>query len=95
MFLLVAYDIADDRLRTRVHDTLHAFGTRVQFSVFECHLTPRQVQRLYQRLDVVFTPHAASGDTIRCYPIPGRSLAAAHGLGETAALTRDPLYYLV
>ena len=39
MFIVVAYDISDDKTRTRLHKTLRRFGERVQFSVFECILT--------------------------------------------------------
>ncbi|HIP96765.1 MAG TPA: CRISPR-associated endonuclease Cas2, partial [Anaerolineae bacterium] len=36
MFVVVAYDISNDRRRTKLHDTLLNFGTPVQYSVFEC-----------------------------------------------------------
>ena len=39
MFIVVAYDISDDKTRTRLHKTLRRFGERVQVSVFECILT--------------------------------------------------------
>ena len=39
MFIVVAYDIEDDKLRTRLHKTLRRFGEPVQYSVFECILT--------------------------------------------------------
>lgn len=42
MFIVVAYDITDDRRRTRLHKRLKGFGTPVQYSVFECLLDERQ-----------------------------------------------------
>ena len=42
MFIVVAYDIEDDKQRTRLHKTLRRFGEPVQFSVFECILTNDQ-----------------------------------------------------
>ena len=36
--ILVCYDIADDKRRNRVAKACESFGTRVQFSVFECPL---------------------------------------------------------
>ena len=42
MFIVVAYDIPDDRRRTRLHQRLKGFGTPVQYSVFECVLDERQ-----------------------------------------------------
>ncbi|MEW5892437.1 MAG: CRISPR-associated endonuclease Cas2 [Pseudomonadota bacterium] len=38
MFVMICYDIADDRRRDRLAQVLLGFGERVQYSVFECHL---------------------------------------------------------
>jgi CRISPR-associated protein Cas2 len=46
MYLVVSYDIHDDKRRTRIHQTLKNFGQRIQFSVFECNLTKEQVLRM-------------------------------------------------
>lgn len=43
---LLAYDISDDRRRTRVFETLKAHGEHVQFSVFFCELTKQELARL-------------------------------------------------
>lgn len=43
---LVVYDIADQRLRTRLHGLLGGFGEAVQKSVFLCPLDPRRKARL-------------------------------------------------
>lgn len=40
--LVVAYDIADDRRRSRVAHLLEGYGERVQKSVFECELDQRR-----------------------------------------------------
>jgi len=45
--LIVAYDIADDKRRTKVHTKLKGFGEALQYSLFRCMLTP--VQRLHMR----------------------------------------------
>jgi CRISPR-associated protein Cas2 len=42
VFIVVAYDIPDDRRRTRLYKGLSHFGTPVQESVFEFHLTGRE-----------------------------------------------------
>ena len=44
MFIVVAYDITDDRRRTRLHKRLKGFGNPVQYSVFECLVDERQFQ---------------------------------------------------
>jgi CRISPR-associated protein Cas2 len=47
---IVAYDICDDRRLHRVHKTLRGFGDRLQYSVFECQLTPADLARCRHRL---------------------------------------------
>jgi CRISPR-associated protein Cas2 len=46
MLVVVAYDVSNDRRRTRLHQRLKSFGHAVQYSIFECHLNPRQFQEL-------------------------------------------------
>ena len=45
-FIVVAYDISDDRRRSRVAKILEKIGVRINFSVFECLLTDSQYERL-------------------------------------------------
>lgn len=45
-FVVVAYDIPDDRRRERLHHVLEGFGTPVQYSVFECLLEARDIERM-------------------------------------------------
>jgi len=50
MFVVISYDIADDRRRLKVAQTLLDFGgERVQRSVFECYITERNYERLQRR----------------------------------------------
>lgn len=49
-FVLVAYDIADDKRRARVAKVLLGFGDRVQYSVFCCALSPREKIQLQDKL---------------------------------------------
>ncbi len=61
MDLLVAYDIADTqgsgakRLRA-IHDLCCGYGTRVQFSVFECRLSPARYATLTVELESIIDP---------------------------------------
>ena len=49
-FVVVSYDIPDDRRRNRVCKLLKDYGERVQYSVFECMLRPGDLKRLRERL---------------------------------------------
>ncbi len=64
MFIVVSYDIKDDKRRNRVLNTLKGYGTHVQYSVFECNLNVEQLGNLKQKL--VDTINSAE-DNIRLY----------------------------
>jgi CRISPR-associated protein Cas2 len=65
MFVVIAYDISDDRRRTRICEALKSYGQRVQYSVFECDLSKMAYVRLRARLDKEIS--AAEGDSVRFY----------------------------
>ena len=53
MFLVVCYDIPDDKRRNRISDILEGYGERVQFSVFECDIKPEQAKKLKDKISKV------------------------------------------
>lgn len=61
---VVAYDIPDDKRRTKVHKILKGFGDWTEFSLFECFLTKKELlqmrAKLYKHLD-------ARTDRVRIY----------------------------
>ncbi len=62
---LICYDISDDDKRASIHDILKNYGTRVQYSVFECFLTPRQLILLRAELLSAID----NLDNLRWYPL--------------------------
>ena len=65
MFVIVSYDIADDKRRGRIFKTLKNFGQWMQYSVFECELEKMQFLKMRDRLDHLID--AREGDSIRFY----------------------------
>lgn len=65
MFIVISYDIVDDKRRNRIFKTLKNFGQWMQYSVFECELEKLQFLKLKDRLDHVL--NASEGDSIRFY----------------------------
>jgi len=63
-FVVVAYDVPDDRRRTRLHTVLLNFGTPVQYSVFECLVDEKELKRLKQSVARVIRPRL---DHVRYY----------------------------
>ena len=43
---LITYDVADDKRRTRIFETLKDHGDHVQFSVFFCELSAMELAQL-------------------------------------------------
>jgi len=51
MFVVVAYDIVDDRKRLRVAKLMKQYGVRVQRSVFECILDDRRYLKMKAQIE--------------------------------------------
>lgn len=49
-FVVVAYDIADDRRRRKISKTLEQYGIRCNESVFECLLTVAKIGKMKKQL---------------------------------------------
>ncbi len=63
---VIAYDIPNDRRRTKVLKTLRGFGQWTQFSVFECFLNAKELVLLHERLRKQIRPEE---DSVRFYPL--------------------------
>ncbi len=63
---VIAYDIADDRRRSKIHKILSGFGKWTQFSLFECFLTRKQLVLLYSKLAEHLVEQQ---DSVRFYPL--------------------------
>ena len=66
MFYVISYDIPDDPRRNRLAKVLKGFGTRVQYSVFEAHLTQSQFEQMKQAVSNVIDPDE---DAVRYYAL--------------------------
>jgi CRISPR-associated protein Cas2 len=64
MYVVVTYDVPEDKRRTKIHKILKSYGQWMQFSVFECNLDEAQYARLRARLDKAINPQM---DSIRFY----------------------------
>lgn len=71
-FVVVVYDISNDRRRTRLHNVLLNFGTPVQYSVFECLLEADRLVSMRQSVQRVIRPRR---DRVRYYYLCQQCLA--------------------
>ena len=83
---VVAYDISDDRRRTRVHKVLSGFGEWTQYSLFECHLTPKEWLLLRSKLEDHMNPDE---DSVRFYPLCSRCMGRVETVGSEPPQVRE------
>ncbi len=65
-FYLITYDVPDDKRRTKAARALEALGERVQYSVFEAWLTPRELAELKKKLRRLLNEEE---DSLRIYAL--------------------------
>lgn len=80
MFVVVAYDIVEDRRRDRLARMLHDYGRRVQKSVFECVVDEKRFLDLRLKVEKEID---MTVDSVRYYFLCQRCVAAIQvsGLG--------------
>lgn len=66
MFIVVAYDITDDKRRVKVIKAIEKYGTRINKSVYECMVTKSQYERLLESLEDIVK---SGEDQIAIYPL--------------------------
>lgn len=87
---VVAYDISNDRRRTKVHKALSGFGQWTQYSLFECHLNDKQYLQLRHRLAELLNPEE---DSVRFYPLCAACLGKVETVGGEKP--HDPVTIIV
>ena len=90
MLIVVAYDISDDKTRTRLHTTLRRFGERVQFSVFECILTAQLFEQM--RREVALALEHQELWRVRYYEVCEGCRRRTVTLGQAFTTTLKRLY---
>ncbi len=89
---VIAYDIPDDRRRNRVARVLEGYGERVQYSVFECQLTPDQFQKLWSELKRKIRE---AEDSVRAYRLCPVCAGWARTMGQAVQVEEVPEVYIV
>lgn len=90
-WVVVSYDIPDDKRRTKVMNLLYGYGVRVQYSVFECEVRPGDLEELKQRMRRLIRKEV---DDVRFYSLCQSCLEKVAVMGK-AKLHRHESYVLV
>jgi len=64
-YILLIYDISDNRRRIKISKLLEGYGKRVQMSAFECFLNTKQYDKLVHSIHKI----AKKDDNIRIYDL--------------------------
>jgi CRISPR-associated protein Cas2 len=90
MLILISYDLENDRSRNALAKTLKDFGPRVQKSVFEADVQPKELERLYGKLEKV---KLGKEDSIRLYHLCEGCAPKVRiwGIGK---VTKDAKFYI-
>ncbi len=75
VYVLIIYDIIDNKRRLKLAKYLNAYGFRVQKSCFEAKLTKKKYQQMLEGLKV----YATKNDSIRVYKIIGQGQVTVFG----------------
>jgi len=84
MIVIIAYDIASSRRRDRTARLLLDYGERIQYSVFECELTPPRLNALQERLTTMINTRT---DRVHFYPLCQTCFGKAASIGSPYGLT--------
>jgi CRISPR-associated protein Cas2 len=92
MFVLVSYDIPDDKRRTKIAKIMEDYGQRVQYSVFECELSAKHLAKLLKELKGVMVE---AEDSIRVYRLCAECVKEIKALGQAKPPAEEPVVYIV
>ena len=86
---LVCYDVHDPKRLRKTAKHMEGYGERMQYSVFRCWMTPRQMQQLRWEL----TELLATEDDVLLIPLCAACVAGmqtTHFEGEPPAWPKEP-----
>lgn len=79
VFVLIIYDIVDNRKRQRFAKWLSGYGVRVQKSAFEAHLRKNKFDKLVKGIP----KRIGTQDSVRIYKINGKGQIISWGKDES------------
>ena len=64
MFFVVAYDMPDTKRRTKLLKALKGYGVHTQFSLFECELDEKEIEKMLVHIHKIIDPKE---DAVKVY----------------------------
>jgi CRISPR-associated protein Cas2 len=67
--LIISYDFASNKRRSRFSKFLEKFGRRFQYSVFEIGHSKRVLENIRTEIEMEYSPHFTTSDSIVIFPL--------------------------
>lgn len=80
--ILVSYDIAEDKLRTRFSKYLTKFGHRIQYSVFEIDNSEKIINNICAEVDNHFKKRFSEADSVYIFVMAERDKIIRYGYAK-------------
>ncbi|PIE57285.1 MAG: CRISPR-associated endonuclease Cas2 [Desulfobulbus propionicus] len=85
-FYAICFDVRDSRRGQKIANELLNFGHRVQYSLFECYLSDKELRELQQRINSLANMEE---DHFRYYPLCGKDEEKVVALGGSKVENPD------
>ena len=85
MFVIVVYDISDNKRRTKMFKVMKNFGTPIQFSAFECILKEQDFREVHEVIRAIIDPQK---DKVRMYILCNSCRGGIKNMG-TGKITKE------
>ena len=89
---LVCYDICDDKRLRKVFQAMRGWGDHLQYSIFECQLTPSDVIRLRAQLAAIIHHTEDQVLFVNLGPAEGRGERVITALGKPYSAVDAPCF---
>ena len=91
MLVVVVYDIPDNKRRTKLSNFLEGHGRRIQYSVFECFMSLKEMKMLWEEVKTRVEP---TEDNVRFYWISQESVYRTLAIGSDPPKPPPQFYVL-
>lgn len=82
--LLVAYDITNDKLRTRFSKFLSKFGGRLQYSIYEITNSPRILKIVMTEIEAEFSNQFCETDSVIIFDMSKQCKMTKYGYAKNS-----------
>jgi len=90
MLWLICFDISDNKARRRVVKIIEGYGFRIQYSVFECLVSRKQIRLIQHNIGKLI----AESDRVLYYPICGKDILHRYAEMDGFVHWPAPLYHI-